>query len=67
MASCVAHLSLSVLVSGGKGGFQSHHVKANGLFTTKLSSSICKNFCIDCSEEIKLESQVFGFCTRRRE
>ncbi|KAF2582472.1 hypothetical protein F2Q68_00000564 [Brassica cretica] len=42
MASCVAHLSLSVLVSGGKGGFQSHHVKANGLFTTKLSSSICK-------------------------
>ncbi|CAF1697606.1 unnamed protein product [Brassica napus] len=41
MASCVAHLSLSVLVSGGKGGSQSHHVKANGLSAKKLSS-ICK-------------------------
>ncbi|KAL0672860.1 hypothetical protein Bca4012_000841 [Brassica carinata] len=41
MASCVAHLSLSVLVSGGKGGSQSHHVKANGLSAKNLSS-VCK-------------------------
>ncbi|KAL0843187.1 hypothetical protein Bca101_016432 [Brassica carinata] len=41
MASCVAHLPLSVLESDGTGGSQSHHVKANGLSTTKLSST-CK-------------------------
>ncbi|KAF8081045.1 hypothetical protein N665_0908s0002 [Sinapis alba] len=54
MASCVAHLPLS-------GGSQSHHVKANGLSTTKLSS-ICKTSVLTCSEEIKPESQVFSFC-----